>query len=1140
MLALLEKIIVLCAFCRLSGKATDVPSSVPSLVPSSSSPTIYIAPGGLFCDAILFDVVAGTGSSGTVNGVGTSAQFNNLVGISVSPDRTYALIADWRNKVIRKMVLSTDAVTLFAGNSVGDDLDGIGTSAAFNYPWEIEISSDGLFALCLTEKHNLRHIVISTAAVTRLVGRGSNGYQDGVGTNAMFGFPKSVKLSKDNAFAVIADHGNHRIRKVVMSTMQVTTLAGQGTGYADGVGTLAQFALPYFMYFSSDDTFVLISEFNNHCIRKMIMSTAQVTTLAGSGSSGSSDGIGTLASFKVPAGLLLSSDDVFAYIADKDNSLIRLLQLSTRQVQTLPQSSTIGVPLSLSWLQQDSVFLVSSYSLHRIVKVYGDCAAPTSAPSISPLPTTIPTSNPTLYTAENGLFCNSLTLALFAGSTAPGASDGIGTMATLSDPNGIASSSDGSFILLVSYGNRIRKVNMMSRAVTTLAGSTTGSSNGIGTLAQFQGTSGISMAWDDTFAVSTCQGGHRIRKIVVSTAAVTTIGGNGVAGSVDGDSSMSTFNKPVGISLSSDASFALVVQNSECKVRRIEISTMVTTTLAGSGVGGGSNGIGTLASFSSLRGVAISHDDSFALVTEASGRVRKLVLSTLEVTHLAGRGTNSLLDGVGPVADFKNPQHIIITRDDSTAYVADYANAKIRRIELSVGLVTTLVAGASSSAALSHPFGLSFASQTDDSVLLVGDSRALLMYYGRCESPTAVPTTSVPTMSFAPTSLPTGNPSGEPSGAPTCIPSVIPSASPTSLPTEIPTGEPSGEPSRAPTCIPSVVPSASPTSLPTEIPTGEPSGEPSGAPTCIPSVIPSASPTSLPTEPSGEPSGAPTCIPSVVPSASPTSLPTEIPTGEPTTDPSSCPSVTPTDVPSADPTALPTQIPFSEPSALPSAVPSDKPTASPTKMPSHTPSAAPSVQPSDLPSKRPTRSPTGCPTRRPSRQPTMQPTAVPTQQPSVVPTGKPFPDSTFPPSRKPTGSPTRRPTSFPTISPTLSSEGLWSIHYDEVIVGVLPVDKNPSNMLLYSELAVESSIVRGGCNDWSVFVSSLSQLNLSPKKVANITFYQVDDLLESAVDAEAISCMSEWLLGGEYRGRAVCFQLWRDIVCFMRRSPVAV
>jgi hypothetical protein len=1108
MLALLEKIIVLCAFCRLSGKATDVPSSVPSLVPSSSSPTIYIAPGGLFCDAILFDVVAGTGSSGTVNGVGTSAQFNNLVGISVSPDRTYALIADWRNKVIRKMVLSTDAVTLFAGNSVGDDLDGIGTSAAFNYPWEIEISSDGLFALCLTEKHNLRHIVISTAAVTRLVGRGSNGYQDGVGTNAMFGFPKSVKLSKDNAFAVIADHGNHRIRKVVMSTMQVTTLAGQGTGYADGVGTLAQFALPYFMYFSSDDTFVLISEFNNHCIRKMIMSTAQVTTLAGSGSSGSSDGIGTLASFKVPAGLLLSSDDVFAYIADKDNSLIRLLQLSTRQVQTLPQSSTIGVPLSLSWLQQDSVFLVSSYSLHRIVKVYGDCAAPTSAPSISPLPTTIPTSNPTLYTAENGLFCNSLTLALFAGSTAPGASDGIGTMATLSDPNGIASSSDGSFILLVSYGNRIRKVNMMSRAVTTLAGSTTGSSNGIGTLAQFQGTSGISMAWDDTFAVSTCQGGHRIRKIVVSTAAVTTIGGNGVAGSVDGDSSMSTFNKPVGISLSSDASFALVVQNSECKVRRIEISTMVTTTLAGSGVGGGSNGIGTLASFSSLRGVAISHDDSFALVTEASGRVRKLVLSTLEVTHLAGRGTNSLLDGVGPVADFKNPQHIIITRDDSTAYVADYANAKIRRIELSVGLVTTLVAGASSSAALSHPFGLSFASQTDDSVLLVGDSRALLMYYGRCESPTAVPTTSVPTMSFAPTSLPTGNPSGEPSGAPTCIPSVVPSASPTSLPTEIPTGEPSGEPSRAPTCIPS--------------------------------VIPSASPTSLPTEPSGEPSGAPTCIPSVVPSASPTSLPTEIPTGEPTTDPSSCPSVTPTDVPSADPTALPTQIPFSEPSALPSAVPSDKPTASPTKMPSHTPSAAPSVQPSDLPSKRPTRSPTGCPTRRPSRQPTMQPTAVPTQQPSVVPTGKPFPDSTFPPSRKPTGSPTRRPTSFPTISPTLSSEGLWSIHYDEVIVGVLPVDKNPSNMLLYSELAVESSIVRGGCNDWSVFVSSLSQLNLSPKKVANITFYQVDDLLESAVDAEAISCMSEWLLGGEYRGRAVCFQLWRDIVCFMRRSPVAV
>jgi hypothetical protein len=45
--------------------------------------------------------LAGTGSSGLVNGAGDSAQFNAPIDVAMSPDGTYALVTDFSNHVIR-------------------------------------------------------------------------------------------------------------------------------------------------------------------------------------------------------------------------------------------------------------------------------------------------------------------------------------------------------------------------------------------------------------------------------------------------------------------------------------------------------------------------------------------------------------------------------------------------------------------------------------------------------------------------------------------------------------------------------------------------------------------------------------------------------------------------------------------------------------------------------------------------------------------------------------------------------------------------------------------------------------------------------------------------------------------------------
>ena len=64
---------------------------------------------------------------------------------------------------------------------------------------------------------------------------------------------------------------------------------------------------------------------NNHLIRKIVISTGAVTTLAGTGSSGSADNsTGTSASFNSPEGI--TTDGTNLYVADQNNYLIRKIE----------------------------------------------------------------------------------------------------------------------------------------------------------------------------------------------------------------------------------------------------------------------------------------------------------------------------------------------------------------------------------------------------------------------------------------------------------------------------------------------------------------------------------------------------------------------------------------------------------------------------------------------------------------------------------------------------------------------------------------------------------------------------------------------------------------------------------------------
>jgi len=232
------------------------------------------------------------------------------------------------------------------------------------------------------------------------------------------------------------------------------------------------------------------------------------------------------------------------------------------------------------------------------------------------------------------------------------------------------------------------------------------------------------------------QNNHRIRKIDAS-GNITTFAGNGTAAFV-GDQYQAikaSFDQPVALALSPNGDKLYVADKQNNRIRQIDLTTNIITTIAGSGVRGytGDGGLATDARLSLPQGLAVDSFGNIYISDSSNQVIRKVEISSGLISTIVGNGqrptptapsngTNIGDGGAATSASLDNPQGLAIDDSKNILYIADSNHSRIRKVDLNTGLISSLIGdngiGFSSgttlaSATVKQPWGLSLAANGD-------------------------------------------------------------------------------------------------------------------------------------------------------------------------------------------------------------------------------------------------------------------------------------------------------------------------------------------------------------------------------------------------------------------------------------------
>jgi sugar lactone lactonase YvrE len=302
--------------------------------------------------------------------------------------------------------------------------------------------------------------------------------------------------------------------------------------------------------------------------------------------------------------------------------------------------------------------------------------------------------------------------------------------ALLDQPRDTAVAADGTIYVADTFNNRIRVI-APDGTISTFAG--TGSPNYDG---DDVAATSASLHWphdvtvDDTGTVYIADSAHHRIRRVDSNGVITTIAGTGGAGSTgdDGPATEARIQNPKSVAVHDGA---LYFSSLEDKIRRVDLTSGIITTIAGTGVAGysGDDGPAALAQLDSPQRLAIDSVGNIYVADTGNSAVRRIDAVTGTITTVAGDGTPGSSGNGGPAtaAEIDHPRGLALD-GDSTLYLADSDSHRVRRIDLDAGIIRRVAGttkgfsgdgGPAGAAELYQPRGLTV---MPDGSLLVADT----------------------------------------------------------------------------------------------------------------------------------------------------------------------------------------------------------------------------------------------------------------------------------------------------------------------------------------------------------------------------------------------------------------------------------
>ena len=250
---------------------------------------------------------------GSISGEGNYDRIDKAIGITVDEFRQRGQLNEEPLKLTLERARVGSLPLAFPGKVLAD------------------AKSDRLFIA--DSNHNRIVITRLDGTLVEAVGSGERGFVDGAFDKATFYRPQGMALDGDNLY--IADTENHLIRRVDLKARMVTTIAGTGKQsvayFKEAPAREVALNSPWDLQLIGNTLYIAMA--GPHQIWKLDLEKGAVSTFAGSGREARLDGPLLEAGFAQPSGL--TTDGKSLFVADSESNIIRAIDLSSGQVQTL-------------------------------------------------------------------------------------------------------------------------------------------------------------------------------------------------------------------------------------------------------------------------------------------------------------------------------------------------------------------------------------------------------------------------------------------------------------------------------------------------------------------------------------------------------------------------------------------------------------------------------------------------------------------------------------------------------------------------------------------------------------------------------------------------------------------------------------